>query len=142
MTEQERIIKSISLDKFKDPRIIQHIVNHPILFAKHVMANPDDYRPVRIRYFGVFTQKYMYNKEVFKQFNTIKQWFAEYPDLLGLYDFNTLQECNVYVRNLLDSNNKVALKEIYDTLSKAIQIKESFEVVKLKCNKTTKKPIQ
>lgn len=131
MKEQDRIIKHISLVKFKDPRIIQAIVYHPLLFAKHRMADPDDYRPIRIRYFGAFVQKYMRNKEMYGKLSYIITQIKLHPKLIklfvdpdtGSYFFSTELELRKYVNNLFDTNQKDELNNVYDAVFKAIEEK-------------------
>lgn len=45
-----------------DPRVVRAIVYHPFLFAKRRMEDDNDDRPIRIKYFGVFVQKYIKTK--------------------------------------------------------------------------------
>ena len=52
-----RIIHEIYLKWKKDKRVIREIISHPILFTKHKIVDDDDWRPIRIRYFGVFAPK-------------------------------------------------------------------------------------
>jgi len=129
MKDQDKIIKHISLIKFKDPRIIQAIVYHPFLFAKHKMADPDDYRPIRIRYFGTFVQKYMRNKEMYKRISYITTQVKLHPKLInmfvdpdtGLPFFCSVDEFKKYINNLLETSEKVELDEIYNMVLKAIE---------------------
>jgi len=122
--EQDKLIKHISLIKFKDPRVIQAIVYHPMLFAKHKMADPDDIRPIRIRYFGVFTGKYMRNKEMFKKLSYIIAALKANPKLIELFvdpTFDNDLDARMYVNNLFDSNDKASMEAIYDCIYKAIE---------------------
>jgi hypothetical protein len=126
MREQDRILKHIALSKFKDTRVVQAIAYHPLLFAKRKMSDPDDYRPVRIRYFGVFVQKYMHNKEMFKKMSYIFNTLKEHPKLIKVFidpKFSTLDEALDYVKQLIEENNKDALNVVYDVLVKAIEDK-------------------
>lgn len=65
---EDQIIKDISLRKMKDIRVIRLIAHYPLKFLKDKMQNMEDWRPVRIRYFGVFgltkaaKDKYLNNK--------------------------------------------------------------------------------
>lgn len=123
MKEQDRIIKHISLIKFKDPRVIQTIVYHPLLFAKHKMADPDDFRPIRIRYFGVFVGKYMHNKEMFHKFSYIITALKTRNNMYKIFvdpKFENDLDARRYVHNLFDVNNKEAIETIYDIMYKAI----------------------
>lgn len=62
MTNDE-IIKELSLKYDKDPRVIKLICYHPLLFAKHVIEDPNDDRPIMIRYFGKFVMKHFKSKD-------------------------------------------------------------------------------
>ena len=63
MLKQDIIIRDLAAKYKKDPRIIEAIVYSPLKFTKRVIENPQDDRPVRIKYFGVFTQKVVFNKD-------------------------------------------------------------------------------
>ena len=56
---QERIIKEIAKKYNLDTRLVKTVVYHPIKFAKTKMENPTNNRPIRIRHFGLFTQKHI-----------------------------------------------------------------------------------
>ena len=123
MKEQDRIIKHISLIKSKDVRVVQSIVYHPIFFAKKVMSDPDDYKPIRIRYFGVFVQKYMRNKDMYKKLSYIIKAIKKYPKLIEIFvdpTFSNELDARKYVNKLFDENNKEALTVVYDVVYKAI----------------------
>jgi len=123
MKEQDKIIKHISLIKFKDPRVIQAIVYHPMLFAKHRMTDPDDFRPIRIRYFGVFVGKYMRNKEMHKKLSYIIAALKSKPEAVKIFvdpSFETDWGARKYVMKLFAENNKDAIEFIYDEMFKAI----------------------
>ena len=62
MIYQDVIIRDLAAKYKKDPRIIEVIVYSPIKFVKKVVNDNIDPRPIRIRYLGVFTQKYIKNK--------------------------------------------------------------------------------
>jgi hypothetical protein len=124
MKEQEKLIKHISLIKFKDPRIIQTIVNHPMFFAKQKMTDPDDLRPIRIRYFGVFVGKYMRNKEMFKKLSYVIAALKRHPELTELFvepSFTNERDARKYVNLLFDNNDRDSLRAIYDAVFKAIE---------------------
>jgi len=124
MTEQERIIKHISLIKLKDPRVVQQVVYHPFLFAKHRMADPDDYRPIRIRYFGAFVGKFMRNKEMYQKLSYIIQALKDRPELIKIFvdpAFDNDLDARIYVNQLFDANAKDSVNAIYDAI-KAIGI--------------------
>lgn len=124
MTVQEQIIKHISLIKFKDPRVIQTIVYHPFLFAKRKMTDPDDYRPIRIRYFGVFVGKYMRNKEMFHKLTYIISALKTRNNMYKIFvdpKFDNDLDARKYVNKLFDTNDKESMEKIYDAIYKAIE---------------------
>ena len=63
MLKQDVIIRNLAAKYKKDPRIIEAIVYSPLKFAKKVFEDPKDDRPIRIKYFGVFVQKPVFNKD-------------------------------------------------------------------------------
>lgn len=123
MTEQDKIIKHISLIKFKDPRIVREIVYHPLIFAKKIMADPDDYRPIRIRYFGAFVLKFIHNKEMFKRLAIIVEALKSNPELYKIFidpTFNSSKEAIIYVNELFRANDGESVNAVYNTITKAI----------------------
>jgi hypothetical protein len=60
---QDVLIRDLAARYKKDPRIIEAIVYSPIKFARRVFEDNKDDRSVRIKYFGVFTQKPVFNKD-------------------------------------------------------------------------------
>ena len=63
MLYQDILIRDLAAKYKRDPRVIAEIVYSPLRFAKKVMNDDTDERAVRVRYFGVFTQKYKDNKK-------------------------------------------------------------------------------
>jgi hypothetical protein len=55
---QDRLIRKLAKKYDKDPRIIKELVYSPLKFTSRIVSDPVDMRPVRIRYFGVFTLKH------------------------------------------------------------------------------------
>jgi len=58
----EEVIKELALKYNKDIRVTKAICEHPLLFTKHTIENPNDIRAIMIKYFGKFIPKY--NKTV------------------------------------------------------------------------------
>jgi len=54
----DEIIKKLSLKYNKDKRVIKLIAEHPLLFTKNRIKDPDDNRPIMIPYFGKFVFKF------------------------------------------------------------------------------------
>lgn len=119
MKEQDKIIKHISLLKFKDKRIIEKIVYHPLLFARQKMTDPDDYKPIRIRYFGAFVPKYMHSKEMYNKLSYIIKSIKEDHSLKDIFidpKFDNDLQARIYINKLFDQGAKDAILEIYDKI--------------------------
>jgi hypothetical protein len=56
MTKHEKLIREVreKIAKDMDIRVVTEICNHPLRFTASVMRDPDDLRPIRWRYWGVF----------------------------------------------------------------------------------------
>lgn len=67
----EEIIKELSLKYNKDKRVIKLICEHPLLFVKNHIKDPNDIRSIMIPYFGKFVFKFGKTLEG-KKFNTDK----------------------------------------------------------------------
>ena len=57
MSLKENLVKTIAKEVKLDPRIVRLIIDSPIKFWRDKMSNPDEMRPIRIRYFGVASPK-------------------------------------------------------------------------------------
>ena len=57
----QSIIKNISKSTGIDIRVVTQVVHHPFKFVRDKISGNEE-RPIRIRYFGVFSQKYLLNK--------------------------------------------------------------------------------
>jgi len=54
----EKMIKELSLKYCKDVRVIKTICEHPLLFTKHKIEDPNNIRAIMIKYLGKFVPKY------------------------------------------------------------------------------------
>jgi hypothetical protein len=123
MKEQDRILKSIALNAFKDTRIVKTIVHHPFMFVKKVMADPDDYRPIRIRFLGVFVMKYMKNKEMLRKYSYIVSAIKLHPEVIGIFEnptFDNEYQARIFINKAFVNNEKENILVIYDAIYKAI----------------------
>lgn len=57
MLLKETLVKTIAKEVKLDPRIVRLIIDSPIKFWRDKMSDPNEIRPVRIRYFGVASPK-------------------------------------------------------------------------------------
>ena len=60
---QNKLIRDLAKEFKLDKRIVNNIVYYPLKFAKEKMERPTNNRGIRIRYFGLFTQKHIINKD-------------------------------------------------------------------------------
>lgn len=87
--------------------------------------NSDDERPIRIRYFGVFMQKYLCNKGMLKKLKYIYNKLrndSKALEILQQFDstLTTSEVAQKKVNSIFKSNNKDEIEEIYNILFKAI----------------------
>lgn len=54
---KETLIKQIATVKQLDPRVVRLIADFPLKFSRDKISDPDNLRPIRIRYLGVFQLK-------------------------------------------------------------------------------------
>ena len=125
MKEQDKIIKNISLLRFKDLRVVRTIVYHPLLFAKRIMMDPDDNRPIRIRYFGAFVQKYLCNKTFFKKLHRLQALLLTDDRVLLIIQsidssIETVREARIYLNTMVSMNQFEKLIKVVDKVFKAI----------------------
>ena len=57
MGKKEELVKRLANKHRLDGRVVRLIVDYPIKFTKERMADDEDWRPIRLRYFGVFLPK-------------------------------------------------------------------------------------
>jgi len=68
--KQKKIGKQLAKKYGRDVRVIEQITKHPFKFLYELMKDPNEYRPFRIPYFGVFVQKDRSNKK--KYYSDVK----------------------------------------------------------------------
>jgi hypothetical protein len=54
---KDDLVKKLSRKTSIDPRVVRLVIDYPIKFTRDRMSDPEDERPVRIRYFAVFIPK-------------------------------------------------------------------------------------
>jgi len=67
---EDSILKEISILTHRDIRVVKLICEHPFLFAKHKIEDPNEDRAVMIMHFGKFVCKHNVTKDM-KRYNTI-----------------------------------------------------------------------
>lgn len=61
---QNNIYVQLAKKYNKDARFIRRVAHHPFDFLHQKISDPDDHRPVRLRYVGVFYIKPYWRKEM------------------------------------------------------------------------------
>jgi hypothetical protein len=79
---QDDLIHQVGLTFFKKDWVIKEIVYHPLKFAKRRMEDPEDKRPIRIRYFAAFVPKEVKSKERINKFKQIFRDYSRYGHIL------------------------------------------------------------
>lgn len=70
MLREQEIVKRIAKEQGLDERVVKLVANYPFYFVRQVMKDPNDLRPIRIKYFGLFVLKNrFYNGLVPKNYN-------------------------------------------------------------------------
>lgn len=116
---REQIIEEMQNKFGIDRRVLREICYHPIRFAKRKMENMSDSRPVRIRYFGVFTQKNKYNKEKYmeeayvKLINNIETVTIAMVTMLG-YELPTYESTRNVLEQAMKTKDYEKLNDIYE----------------------------
>jgi len=73
MLKKDELVRKIAKRKGMDERVVRLVADYPLKFVKDRFADDDDWKPIRIRYFGMFGLKRKYeNTELSKQGNAIK----------------------------------------------------------------------
>ena len=112
---QDDLIHNVGLTFFKKDWVIKEIVYHPLKFAKRRMEDPEDSRPIRIRYFAAFVMKSVKNKE---RINKFKEVYRDYPKYgpvmteLG-YDVDTEEKFKYEVQSI-GIRHRYKIDEIYN----------------------------
>jgi hypothetical protein len=79
---QDELIHNVGLSFFKKDWVIKEIVYHPLKFAKRRMEDPDDTRPIRIRYFAAFVMKNAKNKQRVAKYKEVYRQYDKYKDIV------------------------------------------------------------
>lgn len=126
MNYQDKIIKDLAKKHNLDSRIVKAIVYYPIKFTKDVFKDPVDMRPVRIRYFGVFTQKVVKNKmnrlnNMFEiLYNNIDDSFIVMNAVLG-FPMKNKDSARKILEQARDTNDYDKLKLVWDAYNEYIK---------------------
>ena len=123
---REQVIEEM-VDKFKlDKRILREVCYYPMKFTKRIMEHPSDSRPVRIRYFGVFTQKNKHNKDTHmkdyydKLMNNIPDVTIAMVTLLG-YELATYDSTRNVLDLALKTRDYEKIQDIYNAWKEYIK---------------------
>lgn len=84
---QDDLIHNVGLTFFKKDWVAKEIVYHPLKFAKRRMEDPEDDRPIRIRYFAAFALKSGKTKERINKFKEIYRNYEKYKDIVATVSY-------------------------------------------------------
>ena len=118
---QDDLIHNVALSFMKKDWVVKEIVYHPLKFAKHRMEDPDDPRPVRIRYFATFAMKQGKTKEWIKKFKEIYRNYDKYKDIVSQFSTKKGKPLNTSTEELFQQavqyigmSRLLLVYEIYD----------------------------
>jgi len=123
---QDSLIIELAKKYNRDPRVIKEIAFSPIKFANRVISDPNDIRPIRVRYFGVFTLKHKEGKmTLFKgRVETLKKHIPEVTFIMEMLGYIIKDENSV--NRILDEALESGDHEKIET------IWEEYELIKRK----------
>jgi len=120
MKQRDKIVKELAKKYNKDKRIIDQIVKSPFKFTNRVIRDISDDRPVRLRYFGVFTQKnYYYNKKyrINKMVDVLLENIKDVTIVMGAvlgFQVNGRQGAEDIIETAREQHDYDKVKLIYD----------------------------
>ena len=117
---QDIIIRDLAKKYNIDPRVAKEICYYPLKFAKNIIRNPIDEKPIRVRYFGVFTQKHKENKQnrantIFEiLYNDISNTYAVMMSMLG-FQLKNIDSARKVLEAARDSKDWDKLEMIWES---------------------------
>jgi len=126
---QDDLIHQVGLTFFKKDWVIKEIVYHPLKFAKRRMEDPEDDRPIRIRYFAAFVLKTTKTKERINRFKVSFRSYDKCKDIAETYGIRVDTEKNYQydMQGLAMRNKWYILDEIYN---KSLVMNEQQPILK------------
>ena len=73
MLEKERLVKQIAKRKGIDPRVVRLVADYPFRFVRDRMKDNEDWRPIRIRYFGIFALRPKFRRMLLNDENVVDE---------------------------------------------------------------------
>lgn len=122
---QDELIHTIGLLSMKEDRVIKKIVYHPLEFAKVKMIDDNDERPIRIRYFGVFTLKSKRSKERTRKFSYIYKNYEIFRDIIATYGYD-VGDIEKYHEVLKTNFTKKKIRFVDEIYEKGLVLKQSI----------------
>jgi nucleoid DNA-binding protein len=119
---QEKILKKLAKKYNLDQRLVKNIVYYPIKFAKEKISDPVNTRPVRIRYFGVFTQKHIVNKNFLFE-NRVKSLIDNIEDVAVMmgavleFPITSLESAKKIINTAFEQKDYEKIELIWDEWS-------------------------
>lgn len=126
MNYQDALIKDLAKKYQIDPRIVKEVVYYPIRFTRDIIRDDTDIKPIRIKYFGVFTQKIVKNKmnklnHMFEVlYENIDDSFIVMSSMLG-FQMKNKDSTRKILEQARDTNDYDKLKLIWDAYNEYIK---------------------
>jgi len=119
MLIRDKVVNELAKEYKLDPLVVRAIVFSPLRFTRNVISTRDDYRPIRIRHFGVFTLKRWYNKAIedINEMYKVMMMHIDYvymimASLLG-FQLKDVDSAKRVLKDALDSNDTDKMKFIF-----------------------------
>jgi hypothetical protein len=99
--------------------VVKAVVYHPLLFAKRRMEDDNEDRPIRLKYFGVFLQKFVKTKEHLMQKRheyLVKNISTVFEAVVstGRFDHMTSEQDLIRILNyMLDNRDREGLTDFW-----------------------------
>ena len=119
MNYQDKLIRKIGKKYNLDWRVVQEVVYSPLKFTNRIVKDPTDMRPVRIMYFGIFTQKPTKNK-LSRMKGHVKVLLENMEDVIIVmgailqFPISTMEGAKNIIINARDTNDYDKIKLIWD----------------------------
>ena len=126
MDKKGYIIRDLAKKYNKDVRVIQQLVDSPFKFTSRIIQDPYDKRPIRLRYFAVFVQKKVYDKEsklrdmIKTLLNNIQDVLVVMASTLG-YSISKTESAKRIIEEARDSKDYEKIKDIWDAYKEYVK---------------------
>ena len=120
MTYQEKLIRQLAKKYNIDYRVVKEIVYSPLKFTNRVVTDNTDMRPIRIMYFGVFTQKDRKNKAN-RMSGIIEVLLDNLDEVKIVMEVTSAESAKKIIENARKTNDYKTVKTIWDAWQEYIK---------------------